>query len=675
MTSLPVCFVVLALLAASGADASVLDTFFGEIPLPAISPREFNVVDYGAKGDGVATNTAAFCAAVEACEGAGGGTIVIPEGEYLTGPVHLRSNIRLDFRDATLVFTDRVDDYLPPVEVNWEGTECLNYSPLVYAVDATNVALTGSGTLAARTDAWFARFNREHGDGTLKSKVDLLRKWGEDGIPLAERDATKGAGVLRPSLLLFKRCRNILIDGVGYEQSPMWCYHLVHCENVVCRNFRCRARGHNSDGIDPEGTRNMLVENVVFDVGDDCMAIKSGRDFDGRRAGRASENIEVRNCTYLNGHSMLAIGSELSGGVRNVWAHDNKVVNCATLCYMKSNRARGGVVENVRVSDVDVDCCYVQLCGLSLEYSPNPYAIERHGVNHTKFRGFTMENVKAKYCARGISIVAAKENRASGFTFRNITAGRADDTNLVFENVDDLEIGGVRLGTYRPLAERGVLALTFDGREPLKSRERALALFERYGAHATFFIPGHFDKEAVALAKGLEARGHTIGLGGLNNRRAAEFLAEGGTAEQYIREEIEPQIAEAKSAGFDPKFWAYPGNDCNAETDYRIAYWFFRRNRAGGSMESATIPVHLLTHRGSWRRTLHSMALDAATDYGALLKHLEKVADENLCLSTFSRHIAGNHDGTSCPADELERILKRAQELGIRVLGFDELGE
>lgn len=655
--------------------ATIFETFFGTILAPEFPAREFSVVDYGAKGDGVTTNTAAFRAAVEACAKAGGGTVVIPKGEYLAGPIRLASDVRLDFREATVVFTDRMDDYLPPVEVNWEGTECLNYSPLVYAIDATNVALTGSGKLVARTDAWFARLRREERSGELKVKTDLVRKWGEDGVPLAERDATRGPGTLRPPLLLFKRCRNVLIEGIGYEQSPMWCYHLVHCENVVCRNFRCHARGNNSDGIDPEGTRNMLVENVVFDVGDDCMAVKSGRDYDGRRVGRATENLEVRRCTYLNGHSMLACGSELSGGIRNVWAHDNKVVNCAALCFLKSNRARGGIVENVRISDVDVDCCFVQLCGLSLKYSPNPYAIAKHGVNHTVFRNFTLENVKAKYCAHGINIEATADNRASGFTFRNISVGRADDTNLRFENVDDLTVDGVKLGTYRPVATRGVLALTFDDREPMEGWVRALPLFEKYGAHATFFIPGHFDAKTVALAKTLEAAGHTIGLHGLNHRRAAHFLAEGGTSEAYIREEIEPQLSEARAAGFNPKFWAYPGNDCDADTDYRIAYWFFRRNRAGGTMAEATIPVDLLPHRGSWRRTLHAMPLYPSTDYDALLKHLEKVADENLCLSTFSHHIAENPDRMSCSPHDLERLLKRCRELGIRVLGFSALGD
>ena len=655
--------------------AAAFETFFGTIRAPEFPAREFSVVDYGAKGDGVTTNTAAFRAAVEACAKAGGGTVVIPRGEYLTGPIRLASDVRLDFREATVVFTDRVDDYLPPVEVNWEGTECLNYSPLVYAIDATNVALTGSGKLVARTDAWFARFRREGMSGELKAKTDLIRKWGEDGVPLAERDATKGPGTLRPSLLLFKRCRNVLIEGVGYEQSPMWCYHLVYCENVVCRNFRCHAHGNNSDGIDPEGTRNMLVENVVFDVGDDCMAIKSGRDYDGRRVGRATENLEVRRCTYLNGHSMLACGSELSGGIRNVWAHDNKVVNCATLCFLKSNRARGGVVENVRISDIDVDCCFVQLCGLSLKYQPNAYAIGKHGVRHTKFRGFTMERVKAKYCARGIDIAATPDNPASNFTFRDIEMGRAADTNIRIENVDNLMTDRVRLGEYVPRATNGILCLTFDGRGALEGWVRALPIFEKYGAHATFFIDGHFDEVTVRLAKELEKHGHTVGLHGLNHKSALRFLESGGTAEAYIREEILPQIAEAKASGFDLRYWAYPENHRTEEVDARIPYWYFRRNRSSGSLDQATISVHSLSDRGSWARTLFSAALCPATDYEAVRARIRRIAERNEFLSTFSHAVSVQPDGISCDVNELERILELSQNSGVRILGLSELDE
>ena len=658
------------------AAAAVYETFFGPIKAPEIPSRDFSVAYYGAMSDGMTKNTAAIRAAIDACAAAGGGRVVVPAGTYLTGAVHLKSNVELHLDEgATLLFTDDKADYLPPVRVNWEGTECMNYSPLVYAFGATNVAITGRGKLKSATAKWYAGHYAEMADGSVAAKVAKLRKWGEDDTSVAERDATQGPGTLRPHLVQFNRCANVLVEGIRWEGSPFWCFNVVCCENVVCRNLEGHAHGHNTDGIDPEGTRNMLVENVVFDQGDDVVAIKAGRDRDGRRVGRATENFEMRNCRVLNGHSLVACGSELSGGIRNVWVHDCRVVNCAGLCFMKSNAARGGVVEDIRVSDITVDNVFVWLCGLSLNYQPNPYAIERHGVQHTKFRRFTMENVKAKYGAIGIRIrptymtdeeeaearkahALPEENPAEDFTFRNIEVETSSpEASVEIVHVDGVKVENVTIGKYRPIATNGVLCLTFDG--ALEAYRPLLPLLERFGAHATFFVRGRVDAK---LVREFASRGHTVGLNGLTGLRAAEFIdRKGGTPEEYLAREVLPQIDEARAMGFEPRYWAYPDNDRSGETDYRMMYWHFRRNRAAGNLAEATKAMGDLPQSGSWMRTMYGYRLDAGS-VDAAITHLSAVALRNWVFTT----------QVGAPS-EIASLLESARRLGVRALGFEEL--
>lgn len=638
----------------------VYETFFGPIRAPKIPARDFPAAAYGVVGDGETSNTEAFRTAIDACVRAGGGRVTVAVGTYLTGPIHLKSNVALHLDEgATILFSDEKADYLPPVRVNWEGTECLNYSPLVYAYGATNIAITGRGRLKALTKQWYAGYYSDKADGSLDRKVNTLRAWGEDDTPLSARDATLGPGTLRPHLVQFNRSANIIVEGISWEDSPFWCFNFVCCENVVCRDLTGRAHGHNTDGIDPEGTRNMLVENVCFDQGDDVVAIKAGRDRDGRRVGCATENFEMRNCRVLNGHSLVACGSELSGGIRNVWVHDCHVVNAAGLCYMKSNRARGGTVEDIRVSDIMVDNVYVWLCGLSHAYSPNPYAIERHGVHHTRFRRFTMENIRAKYGAIGIRVLGTEDNPAEDFTFRNIVVETsAPEASVEIQKTSGVTVEGVRFGKYRPVATNGVLCLTFDG--ALDAYRPLLPVFRRHDAHATFFVRGTLDRDSVSA---FTAEGHTVGLNGLAGLNAVDFvMRQGGTPEEYIACEIEPQLASARAAGLEPKHWAYPEGDCNDVTDGRIAFWHFRRNRSETSdLGSATIGMGDLPQGGAWMRTLYGYRLDSKS-IDAAVAHLPEVARTNGVFTTVGGSFA-----------EVEALLGSSGRLGIKALGFDEL--
>jgi hypothetical protein len=290
------------------------------IKVPVFPERDFVITDFGAKGGEEIDNTDAIRKAIAACHDAGGGRVVVPAGEWLTGAVHLKSNVNLHLaKDAVLSFSDDPKKYLPAVRSSWEGWECFNYSPLVYAFECENVGLTGEGKLEPRMVTWKKWFVRPPAHMEALKKLYTM---GSTNVPVEQRQMAEGDNNLRPQLIQFNRCRNVLIEDIRIRNSPFWTIHLLLCDSVVVRRVDVSARGHNNDGVNPEGTRNLLVEDCRFDQGDDAIAIKSGTNHDGWRLNTPSENIVIRNCTVINGHQLVAIGSELSGGVRNVYVHD-----------------------------------------------------------------------------------------------------------------------------------------------------------------------------------------------------------------------------------------------------------------------------------------------------------------------------------------------------------------
>lgn len=323
-----------------------------QIRPPVFADRDFDVTQYGAKNNGDFDCTQAFKKAIDACSKAGGGRVVVPAGTFVTGPIHLKSNVNLHLAEGALVsFFTSTEDYLPAVLTRFEGTECLNYSPLVYAFEQENIAITGSGTLdgnAGITNWWRWKW-------TQKPDVTALCEQAEKGVPVDKRVYGEGHK-LRPNMIQPYRCKNILIEGVTIKNSPMWHIHPVLSENITVRNVRIMGHGPNNDGCNPESCRNVLIEDCFFDTGDDCIAIKSGRNADGRRVNVASENIVVRNCTMKEGHGGVVLGSEISGSVRNVFV-ENCVMDSPNLdrgLRIKTNSMRGGVVENIFMRNVDM---------------------------------------------------------------------------------------------------------------------------------------------------------------------------------------------------------------------------------------------------------------------------------------------------------------------------------
>lgn len=352
------CSLILGLFILSFASAQSYETIMVEAPFPmepikifTYPPKDFTITKYGAVSDGEKDNTKAIARAIAACNKAGGGRVVVPEGKWVTGPIHFKSNVNLHLEEgAEIIFSDNPSDYLPAVPVSWEGLECYNYSPLLYAYECENIAITGKGTLKPKMDIWKTWFKRP--GPHLEALKELYTKASTD-VPVEQRQMAVGENNLRPHLIHFNRCKNVLLEGFNIRQSPFWTIHLYLCNNGVVRNLDVKAHGHNNDGIDLEMSRNFLVENCTFDQGDDAVVIKAGRNQDAWRLNTPCENIVIRNCTILKGHAFLGIGSELSGGIRNIYMHDctaPKSVN--RFFFIKTNHRRGGFVENIYMENV-----------------------------------------------------------------------------------------------------------------------------------------------------------------------------------------------------------------------------------------------------------------------------------------------------------------------------------
>ncbi len=340
-----------------------------EIVYPDFSGCEkFPITEFGAVQGDQAKTSEAIAKAIDAAYGVGGGSVIIPEGEWLTGTIHFKSNVNLHLeKGATLLFSDNPDDYLPAVHTSWEGMECYNYSPLVYAFECKNVAITGEGELKAKMDLWKIWFARPPAHmNSLKRLYELA----STDIPVEERQMVNDTANLRPHFIQFNRCENVLLDGFTITNSPFWTIHPYLSKNVVIRNLNVFAHGHNNDGVDPEMSQNMLIENCVFDQGDDAIAVKSGRNQDAWRLNTPTQNLVIRNCIVKNGHQLLAIGSELSGGVENVFMDSCTVADKANmfhLVFIKTNERRGGFVKNIHVSNIKADIMSQGILGIETD--------------------------------------------------------------------------------------------------------------------------------------------------------------------------------------------------------------------------------------------------------------------------------------------------------------------
>lgn len=410
---------------ATGDDAAATYTPYAEAPIQAISNapfavpafsrprfhrRRFNVAEFGAVGDGVTKNTAAFARAVAAAKQAGGGRIVVPAGKWLTGPIQITSDdgscagidLHVD-AGAEILFSTEIQDYLPVVRTRWEGMDVMNYSPLVYFRGCKDVALTGEGTLTGQGWVWWLWKNNlpvgatkdytkpfatavykkyvrsDAGDVPVEARVvaaldasTLPAELRPAAVPVPASMPPGMTGLLRPSFVEFHTCKNVLVEGVTVQFGPFWMLHPVYSENVVVRNVNIvsfpdggtltftDANGvahtvtpQNGDGCDPDSTRNVLIEDSLFNTSDDVVAIKSGLNEDGWRVNMPSENVIIRRIRSGNGHGGVTVGSEMSGGVRNVFAFDCDLTGDTAL-RIKTLPGRGGEIRNIHYDTIRI---------------------------------------------------------------------------------------------------------------------------------------------------------------------------------------------------------------------------------------------------------------------------------------------------------------------------------
>lgn len=419
--------VVMFMIAACSSPSVTYETLEVEAPFAMDSVRvcifpeaDFPITKYGAVEGGETDNTAAIAEAISECNKAGGGRVVIPSGTWLTGKIHFKSNVNLHLEEgAVLKFSDNPADYLPAVQTSWEGMECFNYSPLLYAFECENIAITGKGVLSPNMNVWKKWFPRP--EAHLNALKELYTQASTD-VPVEERQMAKGENNLRPHLIHFNRCNNILLEDFVIRESPFWTIHLFMCNGGLVRNLDVKAHGHNNDGIDLEMSRNFLVENCTFDQGDDAVVIKSGRNRDAWRLNSPCENIVIRNCIVKKGHVLLGIGSEISGGVRNVYMHDCSVQGSVfRLFYVKTNRRRGGFVENIYMKDVEADDVQnVMEVATDVLYQWKDL-VPTYEERLTRIDGLYMENVSCKTADAIININGDAELPVQNVEIKNVT--------------------------------------------------------------------------------------------------------------------------------------------------------------------------------------------------------------------------------------------------------------
>lgn len=397
---------------------------------PTFKDVVFNISDFGALGDGKTDCTEAFRKAIDKCSSTGGGTVLVPAGTFLTGPIHLLSKVNLHIeKGATILFSRDTKRYLPQVLTRFESIELMNYSPFIYAYDQENIAITGEGTLDGNSNEdywWFWKKQQEAND--------RLKEMAKNNVPVAERIFGEG-DYLRPNFIQPYQCRNVLIDGLTIKNSPMWIINPVLCTNVTVSNVTVISHGPNNDGCNPESSKDVLIENCFFDTGDDCIAIKSGRDHDGRRVNVSSENIIIRNCTMRDGHGGVVIGSEVSGNVRNVFAENCEMSspNLERALRIKSNSRRGGIVENIYMRNVKVGDVADAVVRINMFYA------RETGDNHPQVRNVIVNNVTSQKSTYGLRIEGEADYPIEKVKIENCSFNNVEKGNII-KGIKGLEL-------------------------------------------------------------------------------------------------------------------------------------------------------------------------------------------------------------------------------------------
>jgi hypothetical protein len=400
------------------------DRIVRSIKRPRIPQRDFLITDYGS-----------IAAAIDAAAAKGGGRVVVPAGTWTTGPIRLASRIDLHLADgATLLFSTDPQDYLPTVYSRWQGIELMNYSPLIYAYGEHDVCVTGNGVLDGQASAanWWAW--KKLGDADFAVFEPTVNA----GLPVAQRDGTKYH--FRPTFIEPYDCERVLIEGVTLRNSPFWHLHPTLCRDVTIRDVTVNSTGPNTDGCDPESCDGVLIERVSFDVGDDCVAIKAGRNTDGRRVNVPCQNVVIQHSTFANGHGGITIGSEMTGGVREVYARDLTMTSTGLLAghRLKTNSVRGGFIEGSHVFRVSATAIGGPL--LLIDYN---YGEGNTGSFPPAVTGIDLSDWTVATATQGWNIQGYPSDPVGVVSLRDVTVTGPLTTPNVATNVSDLQLTDV----------------------------------------------------------------------------------------------------------------------------------------------------------------------------------------------------------------------------------------
>lgn len=469
---------------------------------PSFPDYQVDIRDFGAKADGETLNTEAINNAIKAVSEKGGGKVVIPEGLWLTGPVVLQNNVNLHVEKNALVLFSGDADLYPLVRTSFEGLDMLRCQSPISAMNAENIAITGYGVLDGSGDSWRPVKRNKMTDGQWKS---LLKSGGvvdESGKVWYPNEGALKASILtgskekreisdsewegmkrwlRPVLLSIVKSKRVLLEGVTFRNSPSWCLHPLSCEDLILNGVKVFNPWYsqNGDALDVESCKNVVVTNSLFDAGDDAICIKSGKDADGRRRGEPCENVLVKNNTVLHGHGGFVVGSEMSGGVRNVYVADCTFIGTDVGLRFKSTRGRGGVVENVYVDNINMINIPGDALIADLYYAvkdapgaPVPAVTEEtpsfknihisnisckgagramflNGLPEMPIENFSVRNMRITDAQKGAFI-----NKVASVTLENIEIETADNTYLQVENTTNITIDGKE---YDKISEKRLL--------------------------------------------------------------------------------------------------------------------------------------------------------------------------------------------------------------------------
>jgi len=450
-----------------------------EFDMPKVKVTEFpdfsvNIKDHGAVSDGLTKNTEAFAKAIDTVSEKGGGTVLVPRGIWLTGPIHFKSNVNLHLEAGALIlFSKDFDDY-HLIETSFEGLNTVrNVSP-IYAKSVENIAITGHGTIDGNGDAWRNVKKSKMTDAQWKKLVSsggVLSDKGDMWFPtesskagyvassnfnvpdlIDKEELTKVKDFLRPVMVSIVDSKRILLDGVTFQNSPAWNIHPLMSEDIIIRNLNVRNPWYsqNGDGLDLESCKNVLIYNNTFDVGDDAICFKSGKDKDGRDRDIPTENVIVKNNIVYHAHGGFVIGSEMSSGVRNVHVSNCTFMGTDVGLRFKSTRGRGGVVENIYISNIDMINIPTDVINFNMFYGGNSPVLEA--------------DQSAEREARDETLVPVTEETPSfrNIFMKNITAtGSGQAAN--FQGLPEMNLQNVRLENSFFEAEQGIIAVDTDG--------------------------------------------------------------------------------------------------------------------------------------------------------------------------------------------------------------------